>query len=72
MGGVSNIVFWLRSHGIEPEKKLVDEIFTAAKQHNKVLTDDEIWNIVKYYKFESGGPLTDTFEQWKEQIRTGK
>jgi len=71
MSGVSNIVYWLRAHGIEPEKKLVDEIFTAAKQHNKVLTDDEIWNIVKYYKFEAGELLTDTFEQWKDQIRTG-
>ena len=69
MSGVSNIVYWLKEHGIEPEKKLVDEIFTAAKQHNKILTDDEIWNIVKYVRYESGEPATDTLDEWKEQIK---
>lgn len=68
MSGVSNIVHWLKEHGIDPEQKLVDEIFTAAKQHSKVMTDDEIWNIVKYYKYESGGPVTDTLEEWKSRI----
>ncbi|MEW5875055.1 MAG: LeuA family protein [Candidatus Zixiibacteriota bacterium] len=69
MSGVSNIVHWLKEHDIEPDKKLVDEIFTAAKQHSKVMTDDEIWNIVKYYRYEAGGPVTDTLEAWKKQIR---
>jgi 2-isopropylmalate synthase len=69
MSGVSNIVHWLKEHDIEPDKKLVDEIFTAAKQHSKVMTDDEIWNIVKYYRYEAGGPVTDTLEEWKKQIR---
>ncbi|MCK4462457.1 MAG: 2-isopropylmalate synthase, partial [candidate division Zixibacteria bacterium] len=27
MSGVSNIVYWLKTRGIEPDKKLVDEIF---------------------------------------------
>jgi 2-isopropylmalate synthase len=67
MSGVSNIVYWLKEHDIEPEKRLVDEIFTAAKQHNKMLSDDEIWNIVKYVKFESA-PVTDTLDEWKKQI----
>ncbi len=72
MSGVSNIVYWLRAHHIEPEKRLVDEIFTAAKQHSKVLTDDEVWNIVKYHEFESDQPLTDTLDEWKQQIREEK
>ena len=67
MSGVSNIVHWLKEHDIEPEKRLVDEIFTAAKQHNRMLRDDEIWNIVKYVKFESA-PATDTLDEWKRQI----
>jgi 2-isopropylmalate synthase len=69
MSGVSNIVYWLRAHEIEPEQKLVDEIFKAAKQHNKVLTDDEVWSIVQYHKTEAGNPLTDTLEEWKARIR---
>ncbi|HWO58009.1 MAG TPA: LeuA family protein [bacterium] len=68
MSGVSNIVYWLREHGIEPEKSLVDEIFTAAKQHSRILSDDDIWNIVKYHRFENGTLPTDTLEEWKRQL----
>jgi 2-isopropylmalate synthase len=68
MSGVSNIVYWLKEHGIEPEKKLVDEIFTAAKQHSRILTDDDVWNIVKYHRFENGTLPTDTLEEWKKQV----
>lgn len=68
MSGVSNIVFWLKEHGIEPEKQLVDEIFTAAKQHSKILTDADVWNIVKYHRFENGTLPTDTLEEWKKQV----
>ncbi len=68
MSGVSNIVFWLKEHGIEPEKQLVDEIFTAAKQHSKILSDADIWNIVKYHRFENGTLPTDTLEEWKRQV----
>lgn len=68
MSGVSNIVFWLKEHGIEPEKTLVDEIFTAAKQHSKILTDADVWNIVKYHRFENGTLPTDTLEEWKKQV----
>jgi len=68
MSGVSNIVYWLKEHGIEPEKQLVDEIFTAAKQHSRILTDDDVWNIVKYHRFENGTLPTDTLEEWKKQV----
>jgi 2-isopropylmalate synthase len=68
MSGVSNIVYWLREHGIEPEKKLVDEIFTAAKQQNRVMSDDDVWNIVKCHQFEDGTLLTDTLAEWTQRI----
>jgi 2-isopropylmalate synthase len=67
MSGVSNIVYWLREHKIEPEKELVDEIFTAAKQQSRILTDEDIWNIVRYHRFENGTLPTDTLEAWKKQ-----
>jgi 2-isopropylmalate synthase len=68
MSGVSNIVYWLREHNIEPEKPLVDKIFTAAKQQSRVLADDDVWNIVRSHQFDDGTLLTDTLEEWKKQI----
>lgn len=47
MSGASNIVYWLKEHEIEPEKPLVDAIFAAAKEHSRILTDEDIWEIVK-------------------------
>ena len=47
MSGVSNIAYWLKVRGIKPEEKLVDEIFRAAKQHNRILTDEEVEELVK-------------------------
>lgn len=46
MSGVSNIVYYLKTRGIEPNKELVDEIFNAAKRHNRVLTDDEVEELI--------------------------
>jgi 2-isopropylmalate synthase len=68
--GVSNIVYWLAEHGVRPEKKLVDQIFTSAKQHDHVLTDDEIWNIIRYYDYAAESLMTDTFDEWNKQIRS--
>jgi 2-isopropylmalate synthase len=42
MSGKSNVVYWLKAHGIEPEESRVDRIFTAAKNSNRVLTEEEI------------------------------
>ncbi|MFQ5454421.1 MAG: 2-isopropylmalate synthase, partial [Candidatus Zixiibacteriota bacterium] len=52
MSGVSNIVYWLKVRGIEPDKQLVDEIFKAAKQHNRVLTDEEVEELIKFKEYE--------------------
>lgn len=68
--GVSNIVYWLAEHGVKPEKKLVDQIFTAAKQQDHVLSDDEIWNIIRFYDYAAESLMTDTFDEWNKQIRS--
>ncbi len=68
MSGVSNIVYWLKTRGIEPDKKLVDEIFKAAKQHNRVLTEEELEELVKFHSYERDEPPVDTISQWDQQI----
>lgn len=46
MGGRSNVIYWLKSRGIEPEESLVTAIFDAAKRGDRVLTDHEIRAII--------------------------
>jgi len=75
MSGVSNIVFWLHEHGIAPNDGLVDglveEIFRAAKERNRVLTDDEVLEICKFARMESEEPLhLDTLGTWKKEIES--
>ena len=48
--GESNVVYWLRKRGIEPAPDLVSAVFAAAKRGNRVLTDDEIHQIVKEHR----------------------
>jgi len=45
--GESNVIYWLRKRGIEPTTELVAAVFGAAKRGNRVLTDDEIHQIIK-------------------------
>ncbi len=71
MSGVSNIVFWLHEHGIEPSDGLVEEIFRAAKERNRVLTDDEVLEICKFARAEREEPLhLDTLGTWKKEIES--
>jgi len=42
MSGKSNVIFWLEAHGLEPTDALVDRIFVAAKESNRLLDDGEI------------------------------
>ncbi len=46
MSGRSNVLFWLESHGIERREKLVEAILRAAKQSDRVLTDQEIHTLI--------------------------
>ena len=69
MSGMSNVVFWLHEHGIQPEQHLVEAIFTAAKERNRVLTDDELMEIVKYETAKRDRSLPmDTLEAWRQEI----
>jgi hypothetical protein len=63
------VVYWLHAHGIEPSDKLVEEIFRAAKEHNRILTDDEILEICKFEKAEEERPLhMETLPDWKREV----
>ncbi len=66
MSGVSNIVYYLRVRGIEPTKPLVDEIFRAAKRHNRVLTDKEIEELIKFKEHEHVHSDLDTLDEWDQ------
>ena len=69
MSGVSNVVYWLHEHGMEPTDHLVEEIFRAAKERNRVLTDDELLEICKFEAVEKERPLPlDAVNAWKEPI----
>jgi 2-isopropylmalate synthase len=72
MSGVSNVVHWLTRHGIEPADHLVEEIFRAAKERNRVLTDAELMEICKFEAAERERPLPlDTVHAWKQQVTGG-
>ena len=49
MSGVSNVVYWLKSRGIEPTETLVAKIFDAAKENDRLMTDEEIHGIIKAF-----------------------
>jgi 2-isopropylmalate synthase len=45
--GESNVVYWLRKRGFEPTEELVQTVLTAAKRSNRVLTEEEIKQVIK-------------------------
>jgi isopropylmalate/homocitrate/citramalate synthase len=42
MSGLSNVIYWLASHGYPQEESLAKELFHLAKSTNRVLTDEEL------------------------------
>lgn len=42
MSGASNVTFWLRQRGFEPEPALVQAILAGAKGSDHVLAEDEV------------------------------
>ena len=72
MSGVSNIVYWLKVKGIEPHKEIVDEIFRISKQHNRILTDEEIEEIIKFQKHAPREMPIDTLNEWNKKIKSPK
>ncbi|HLI64340.1 MAG TPA: LeuA family protein [Terriglobales bacterium] len=53
MSGKSNVEFWLERHGIEPSDELVDRIFQRAKESDRILSDEEIMEIVQAERLRS-------------------
>ena len=49
MSGKSNVIYWLRNEGIEPNDAIVDSIFNLAKLSDRILTRDEIMSVVENY-----------------------
>ena len=47
MSGKSNVVFWLEAHGYDADEAVVEEVFQAAKSSRRLLTDEEIEEVVK-------------------------
>ena len=45
--GESNVIYWLQRRGIEPEASLVKAVFDFAKASNRVLSDDEVHEVVR-------------------------
>jgi 2-isopropylmalate synthase len=48
--GESNVVYWLAKRGFEPEAELVEAIFGAAKSGNRLLSEEEIRQIIREYR----------------------
>jgi isopropylmalate/homocitrate/citramalate synthase len=42
MSGKSNVLYWLSENGIEASEDRVSRIYDAAKQSNRLLTDEEV------------------------------
>jgi 2-isopropylmalate synthase len=46
MSGKSNVIYWLKTHGIEADDARVERIFDAAKKSDRLLTDEEILSAI--------------------------
>src|SRR5207244_3849351 len=46
MSGKSNVVFWLESRGLPATDEIVDRIYAAAKASDRMLTHEQIQNLV--------------------------
>lgn len=49
MSGKSNVVFWLEGNGFQKDPELIDKIFKAAKSKNRLLKEEELWDLAKSY-----------------------
>jgi 2-isopropylmalate synthase len=47
MSGLSNVSYYLRERGIEPDEALAKEILATAKTLDHIMTDDEVMAVVK-------------------------
>lgn len=52
MSGQSNVVYWLEAHGVEPEPALVENVFTACKEAQSLLSEDEVLALVAAWRLQ--------------------
>ena len=50
MCGESNVIYWLTEHGYEPERPLVEHLFTLAKKSEAVFTDSELESAIRAFR----------------------
>jgi 2-isopropylmalate synthase len=55
MSGASNVVYWLKGHGVEPDAALVQAILLKAKEGGRVLTADEVRAAVSAHRAAATG-----------------
>jgi 2-isopropylmalate synthase len=46
LSGRSNVIYWLEKRGVPASDELVDRIFNAAKQAERIMTEQEIHAII--------------------------
>ena len=56
MSGASNVNHWLTAHGVATDEALVSEILKQAKTLDHIMTDAEIWSVVRRVRGDSGIP----------------
>jgi len=56
MSGLSNVIYWLASHGYPQEESLAQELFHLAKSTNRVLTDDELHSRARKWQESNAVP----------------
>jgi len=56
MSGKSNVVFWLEQNGLPADEPVVERIFAAAKQSNRLLTEDELQALARGPAPRAPGP----------------
>jgi 2-isopropylmalate synthase len=52
--GESNIVYWLQKRGLDAEAGLVKAIFNHAKSGDRILSEEEVKQIIKDYRAATG------------------
>ena len=57
MSGESNVIYWLTTHGYEPERPLVERIFRLAKSREATLTDEELQAAVRDFRARRGASV---------------
>jgi isopropylmalate/homocitrate/citramalate synthase len=58
MSGESNVIYWLRKRRIDPEPALVKRILGVAKSADHLLTEDEVFQVIKEHRAADGSAIS--------------